>query len=93
MTTADRLVRYVFRAATGEYGHGAKAIERSGKKSDCEPDECCAKWRVAFSDSAGQTALRGLIVLSCRRSKRFTLAVDLACCRDPLFQFGLDGRL
>ena len=33
MTTVDRLVRYISRAATGEYGHGAKAIERSGKKA------------------------------------------------------------
>ena len=33
MTAADRLVHYVSRTATGEYGHGAKAIERSGKKT------------------------------------------------------------
>ena len=40
MTTAVLSVRYVFRLVPGEYGHGAKAIERSR-------EEAVARWADA----------------------------------------------
>jgi len=39
MTTAALSVRYVFRLAPGEYGHGAKAIEGGS-------EEAVARWAV-----------------------------------------------
>lgn len=49
MTTAKLLARYVFRLVPGEYGHGAKAIERGS-------EEAVARWANA---AKGQGLRRG----------------------------------